>query len=103
MKRVLIPVVTALLSAIVPPMDVLGGEIYTPHDRHARLGRIDPTTGVGTDIGSFEQPEPGYRLASGAFDVHGDFYSIALLPGNVGSQLLSVDSATGASTTIGPR
>jgi hypothetical protein len=84
-------------------MDARGGQIYTPHERHTRLGRIDPTTGAGTDVGSFEQSEPGYRLASGAFDVQGDFYSIALLPGNVGSQLLRVDLSTGASTTIGPR
>ena len=79
------------------------GEIYTPHERHTRLGSINRSTGIGTDIGSFEQPEPGYRLASAAFDAQGDFYAIALLPGNVGSQLLRVDLSTGASTTIGPR
>ncbi len=79
------------------------GKIYTPHERHTRFGTIDPASGVGADIGSFEQPEAGYRLASGAFDAHGDYYSIAVLPGNAGSQLLSVDLSTGAATTIGPR
>ena len=79
------------------------GEFYTPHDRHQRFARIDLATGAGTDIGSFGTTEPGYRLASGAFDVNGDYYAIALLPGNVGSQLARVDVATGLATPIGPR
>ena len=52
------------------------GEIYTPHARHTQLGTIDPNTGVGTNIGSFQHD---LRLASGAFDNDGQFYSIALL------------------------
>ena len=79
------------------------GRIYTPHERHQNFGSIDPTTGIGTDIGSFGIDEPGYRLASGAFDVQGDFYAIGALPGNVGSQLARVDLDTGEFTPIGPR
>ncbi len=95
--------IVSCLAAVVCTVSIEAGEIYTPHERHTRLGIIDPATGAGTDIGSFEQSEPGYRLASAAFDVQGDLYSIALLPANAGSQLLSVDLTTGAATTIGPR
>ena len=74
------------------------GEIYTPHARHTQLGTIDPNTGVGTDIGSFQHD---LRLASGAFDNDGQFYSIALLPGNTDSQLARVDTSSGEATLIG--
>ena len=85
------------------------GEFYTPHDRNLRFGKIDLTTGAGTDIGSFGAtevegpPSQHYRITSGAFDVNGDFYAAALLPGNVGSQLSIVDISTGLATPIGPR
>jgi outer membrane protein assembly factor BamB len=75
------------------------GEIYTPHARHTQLGTIDPNTGVGTNIGSFQQPD--LRLASGAFDNDRQFYSIALLPGNTDSQLARVDTSSGEATLIG--
>ena len=75
------------------------GEIYTPHARHTQLGTIDPNTGVGTNIGSFQQPD--LRLASGAFDNDGQFYSIALLEGNTDSQLARVDTSSGEATLIG--
>ncbi len=74
-------------------------EIYTPHARHTQLGLIDPNTGVGTNIGSFQQPD--LRLVSGAFDNDGHFYSIALLPGNTDSQLARVDTSSGEATLIG--
>ena len=102
MTKKRLPSVLALFS-LTFICHVEAGEFYTPHDRHQRLGRIDLATGAGTDIGSFGTTESGYRLASGAFDVNGDFYSIALLPGNVGSQLARVDVDTGLATPIGPR
>ncbi len=77
------------------------GEIYTPHAFHTQLGSINPNTGVGTNIGSFQQPE-GVRLASGAFDVDGQFYSIALfLPERTNTQLARVDTSSGEATLIG--
>ena len=75
------------------------GEIYTSHARHKRLGTIDPTTGVGTDIGSFQQPD--INFASGVFDNDGQYYSMGLLPGFTDSQLARVDTATGEATLIG--
>jgi hypothetical protein len=77
------------------------GEIFTPHAFHTQLGSINPNTGVGTNIGSFQQPE-GVRLASGAFDVDGQFYSIALfLPERTNTQLARVDTSSGEATLIG--
>ena len=76
------------------------GEIYTPHARHTQLGTIDPNTGVGTNIGSFQPPD--LRLASGAFDNDGQFYSIALLlPERTNTQLARVDTSSGEATLIG--
>ncbi len=76
------------------------GEIFTPHAFHTQLGSINPHSGMGTNIGSFDQPE-GVRLASGAFDNDGQFYSIALFPGNTDSQLARVNTSSGAATLIG--
>jgi hypothetical protein len=77
------------------------GEIFTPHAFHTQLGSINPNAGVGTNIGSFQQPE-GVRLASGAFDVDGQFYSIALfLPERTNTQLARVDISSGEATLIG--
>ena len=87
----------AVAAMLTPP--ALGGNIYTPHERHTRLGTISPATGAGTDVGSFEQP--GLRLASGVFDNQGDYYSFALMAGNTDSQLARVDIATGEATLIG--
>jgi hypothetical protein len=56
---------------------------------------------VGTHVGSFQQPD-GVRLASGAFDVDGQFYSIALfLPERTNTQLARVDTSSGEATLIG--
>ena len=74
------------------------GEIYTPHAGHTRLGTIDPNTGMGTDIGSFQND---LITASGAFDYDGQFYSLALLENYTNSQLARVDISTGEATLIG--
>ena len=73
--------IAVCLAAVTLTSALEAGTIYTPHDRNTRLGTIDPTTGVGSDVGSFEQPEPGYRLLSNAFDTQGNMFSIAMLPG----------------------
>ena len=91
-----------LVLVTVAPGHAQIGRIYTPHERNTHLGIIDPSTGDGIDVGSFEQPEPGYRLLSNAFDTQGSMFSIAMLPGNTGHQLLSVDLATGVATKIAP-
>jgi hypothetical protein len=77
------------------------GEIFTPHAFHTQLGSINPNARRGTNIGSFQQPG-GVRLASGAFDVDGQFYSIALmLPERTHTQLARVDISSGEATLIG--
>lgn len=96
MKRTISVCLAALVVAFAGQAQA--GRIYTPHARHTRLGTIDPVTGAGTDIGSFEMP--GFRLASGAFDSQGQFYSLAGSP-DFNSQLAIVDTSTGAATPIG--
>ncbi len=73
------------------------GIIYTSHDRHVRLGTIDPATGEGTDVGSYGMPDA--KLTSGVFDTHGQFYTIVVanLPwATADTQLATVDRSTGA-------
>ena len=81
---------------------VHAGTIYTSHARHMRLGAIDAATGAGTDIGSYGMPDA--KLVSGAFDTHGQFYTIVVanLPwATAHTQLATVDRTTGAATLVG--
>ena len=44
--------------------------------------------------------QPKLRLVAGAFDNDGQFFSIALMPGNTDSQLARVDTMSGAATVV---
>ncbi|MHC4147451.1 MAG: hypothetical protein ACYSUD_22120, partial [Planctomycetota bacterium] len=46
-----------LVSILFLSQAALAGNIYTPHERHQRLGVLDTVTGTFTDVGSFELPE----------------------------------------------
>ncbi len=79
--------------------------IYSSHGAGQRFGKIDPLTGVGTDIGPYTNGFPFVGGVSTAFDRDGTAYSYFLEANEVGalvgSQLATVDRATGVSTMRG--
>lgn len=86
------------LSAVLPPAT----EIYTSHDMHTRLGRINSVTGAVTDMGPYGLSDS--FQASGAFDMDGTFYTLAAFDfggDNPHTQLATVDTTTGAATLVG--
>ncbi len=91
-----------LVLAVAAAGQVDAGVIYSSHARHMQLGTIDTATGEGANVGSYGMPDA--KLVSGAFDTHGQFYSIVLanLPwATATTQLATVDRSTGAATLVG--
>jgi outer membrane protein assembly factor BamB len=80
----------------------LAGNIYTPHERHQRLGALDTVTGTFTDVGSFELPE-SVIIASMAFGIDGTLYGLTNRTGTKSglSQLVVVDRVTAQVTPVG--
>ncbi len=80
----------------------LAGNIYTPHERHQRLGLIDTVTGTFTDVGSFELPA-SVLIQEMAVDIDGTLYGLANRRGapNGLSQLVIIDKATAQVTPVG--
>ena len=78
--------------------------IYTSQGFGQNLGSIDPTTGSGTNIGSYGLEFPIIAGVSTAFDTDGTIYSFFLdldSEGLLGGNLGTVDKFTGAATIIG--
>ncbi|MHC4433862.1 MAG: hypothetical protein ACYTBS_18630, partial [Planctomycetota bacterium] len=80
----------------------LAGNIYTPHERHQRLGVINTVTGTFTDVGSFELPE-SVLIPVMALDPDGTLYGLVNRRGtpNGLSQLVTIDKATAQITPVG--
>ena len=91
-----------LLSVLFLGQAALGGNIYTPHERHQRLGVIDTVTGTFTDVGSFELPE-SVLIPEMAVDIDGTLYGLVNRRGtpNGLSQLVIIDRATAQVTPVG--
>ncbi len=100
--------VGGLLSAIVLVMLVMSGEafaatIWTTHGDGTRIGTIDSTSGVGTDMGATGQID----TFAAAFDLDGTLYTTynsfsnfpSTSPGGV--KLATVDMNTGVVSEIG--
>ena len=80
----------------------LAGNIYTPHERHQRLGVIDTVTGTFTDVGSFELPA-SVLIPEMALDIDGTLYGLANRRGTPSglSQLVIIDKETAQVTPVG--
>jgi len=91
-----------LLSILFLGQAALAGNIYTPHERHQRLGVIDTVTGTFTDVGSFELPE-SVLIQAMALDIDGTLYGLALRRGapNGLTQLVIIDKETAQVTPVG--
>ncbi len=91
-----------LLSILFLAQATLAGNIYTPHERHQRLGVIDTVTGTFTDVGSFELPE-SVLIPEMAVDIDGTLYGPVNRRGTQSglSQLVIIDRATAQVTPVG--
>jgi hypothetical protein len=91
-----------LVSILFLGQAALAGNIYTPHERHQRLGVIDTVTGTFTDVGSFELPE-SLLIPAMALDLDGTLYGLTLRRGtpNGLSQLVVIDKETAQVTPVG--
>jgi hypothetical protein len=80
----------------------LAGNIYTPHERHQRLGVIDTVTRTFTDVGSFELPE-SVLIPEMALDIDGTLYGLVNRRGTQSglSQLVIIDKETAQVTPVG--
>lgn len=93
-----------LLSILFLVQAAIAGKIYTPHERHQRLGVIDTVTGTFTDVGSFELPE-SVLIPEMAVDIDGTLYGLVNRRGSETtsgvSQLVVIDRATAQVTPVG--
>ena len=91
-----------LLSVLFLGQAVFAGTIYTPHERHQRLGTLDTVTGTFTDVGSFELPE-SVLIPEMAIDLDGTLYGLVNRRGtpNGLSQLVIIDKATAQVMPVG--
>ncbi|MHC4535164.1 MAG: NHL repeat-containing protein [Planctomycetota bacterium] len=91
-----------LLSILFLGQAALAGTIYTPHERHQRLGAIDTVTGTFTDVGSFELPA-STLIPAVALDIDGTLYGLSNRRGapNGLSQLVIIDKETAQVTPVG--
>ena len=85
-------------------VDLLAGNIYTPHNRHKHLAVLDAVTGVFTDVGSFGLLD-SVLIPAMAFGIDGTLYGLANRKGSETtsgvSQLVVVDRATAQVTPVG--
>jgi hypothetical protein len=91
-----------LLSILFLGQATLAGDIYTPHERHQRLGIIDTVAGTFTDVGSFELPD-SVLIPEMALDIDGTLYGLANRRGtpNGLSQLVIINKETAQVTPVG--
>jgi hypothetical protein len=115
MKKLLMVTIAVLLLSVCqtiagpPPVDVM---FYTSHSGHEHFGKIDLVSGVGTDVGPYQNPEVNvlrteWAALSGA--LHEDaFYNILNLrlpsgatPDEAKSRLVKVNMDTGDVELLG--
>lgn len=113
-KLLMITIAVLVLSASQliagsPPMEVM---FYTSHSGHERFGKIDLASGVGTDVGPYQNPEVNvlrteWAALSGALYEDG-FYNILNLrlpsgatPDQAKSRLVKVNMDTGDVELLG--